>query len=110
MSLRGDLVGRGALIVSSDLRTEVRDGVGALPGPEVLVGGVTAEFADMSDEITEKPPLAIALVLCCSFVFLIAALRSIALPIKAIVLNLLAAGSDLGTCVGVSVRMNAGAL
>lgn len=50
-----------------------------------------------------------ALVLCCSFVFLIAALRSIALPSKAIVMNLLATSSDLGMRVGVSVHMNAGA-
>ncbi|MFQ6392149.1 hypothetical protein ACLMAJ_01700 [Nocardia sp. KC 131] len=51
-----------------------------------LVGGVSAEFAGMSDEITRKLPLSAALSLCCSFVFPVAALRSIALPVKAILI------------------------
>ncbi|MET8870989.1 hypothetical protein [Nocardia sp. NPDC004604] len=55
----------------------------------------------MSDEITGKLPLVIALDLCCSFVFLIAACRSIALPIKAIVMNLLATGAALSSTVAV---------
>ncbi|WP_433682859.1 MMPL family transporter [Nocardia sp. CA-119907] len=80
---------------------EIRDRAAVLPAAQVLVGGVTAEFADMSDEITGKLPLVIALVLCCSFVFLIAAFRSIALPIKAIVMNLLATGAALGITVAV---------
>ncbi|MEV6258551.1 MMPL family transporter [Nocardia sp. NPDC051929] len=80
---------------------EIRDGAAALPGAQVLVGGVTAEFADLSDEITGKLPLVIALVLCCSFVFLTAAFRSIALPMKAIVMNLLATGAALGITVAV---------
>ncbi|WP_433199609.1 MMPL family transporter [Nocardia sp. CA-107356] len=80
---------------------EIRDRAATLSGADVLVGGVTAEFADMSDEITGKLPLVIGLVLCCSFVFLIAAFRSITLPIKAIVMNLLATGAALGITVAV---------
>ncbi|WP_433628970.1 MMPL family transporter [Nocardia sp. CA-120079] len=85
---------------ADQLVREIRDRATALPG-DVLVGGATAEFADMSDEITGKLPLVLALVLCCSFVFLIAAFRSIALPIKAIVMNLLATGAALGITVAV---------
>ncbi|MEU0499735.1 MMPL family transporter [Nocardia sp. NPDC005998] len=80
---------------------EIRDRAAVLPGAAVLVGCVTAEFADMSEEITGKLPLVIALVLCCSFVFLIAAGRSIALPIKAIVMHLLATGAALSSTVAV---------
>ncbi|MEV4234876.1 MMPL family transporter [Nocardia sp. NPDC050408] len=85
---------------ADQLVREIRERATALPG-DVLVGGATAEFADMSDEITGKLPLVVALVLCCSFVFLIAAFRSIALPIKAIVMNLLATGAALGITVAV---------
>ena len=72
---------------------------------------MTAEFADMSDEISEKLPLMIAPVLCCSFVFLIAALRSIALPIRATVMNLPTTGAALGISVAVFqwARPDAGA-
>jgi RND superfamily putative drug exporter len=78
-------------IAATDLVRDVRAGATALSDSNRLVGGATTtEFADMSDEITRKLPLVVALVLCCSFVFLVAAFRSIALPVKAIVMNLLA--------------------
>ncbi|WP_406232937.1 MMPL family transporter [Nocardia sp. NBC_01009] len=80
---------------------DIRADAAGLPDSQVLVGGVTAEFADMSDEITRKLPLVVALVLCCSFVFLVAAFRSIVLPVKAIVMNLLATGAALGITVAV---------
>lgn len=70
-------------------------------GPSVLIGGSTAEFVDISDEMTAKLPLVIALVLACSLAFLIAAFRSIVLPVKAILINLLATGAALGITVSV---------
>ncbi|MBF6187030.1 MMPL family transporter [Nocardia cyriacigeorgica] len=80
-----------------DLRTAAADAAGV----EVRIGGSTAEFVDLSDEMTTKLPLVVALVLTASLIFLIAAFRSIALPVKAIAMNLLATGAALGITVAV---------
>ncbi|MEU4710827.1 MMPL family transporter [Nocardia salmonicida] len=80
-----------------DLRTAAADAAGV----EIRIGGSTAEFVDLSDEMTTKLPLVVALVLTASLIFLIAAFRSIALPIKAIAMNLLATGAALGITVAV---------
>ncbi|WP_373281860.1 MMPL family transporter [Nocardia thailandica] len=80
-----------------DLRNTATDAAGA----EIRIGGSTAEFVDLSDEMTSKLPLVVALVLTASLIFLIAAFRSIALPIKAIAMNLLATGAALGITVAV---------
>ncbi|MBJ8340801.1 MMPL family transporter [Antrihabitans sp. YC3-6] len=87
-----------------DLIGELRDAAGEAGrdgGPTVLIGGSTAEFVDLSDEMTSKLPLVVTLVLGASLVFLTAAFRSIALPIKAIAMNLLATGASLGITVAV---------
>ncbi|WP_260723846.1 MMPL family transporter [Dactylosporangium roseum] len=70
----------------------------AAPG-EVRVGGPTAEFLDMSEETQSKTWLVIGLVLGLSFVFLTVILRSVILPLKAIVMNLLATGAAYGLLV-----------
>ncbi|MEV6322586.1 hypothetical protein AB0M45_15535 [Nocardia sp. NPDC051787] len=46
-----------------------------------------ALFGDLSDKIMGKPPVPVVLVLCCSFVFLVAAFRRIALPERAVVMS-----------------------
>ncbi|WP_256666651.1 MULTISPECIES: MMPL family transporter [Nocardia] len=83
-----------------DLR-EAAEVASAKGGPQILVGGTTAEFVDLADEMTSKLPLVIALVLAASLVFLLIAFASLALPIKAIVMNLLATGAALGLTVAV---------
>lgn len=83
-----------------DLRSAAAD-ISGDGGPQVLIGGSTAEFVDLSDEMTSKLPLVLALVLGFSLLFLLAAFRSIALPIKAILMNLLATGAALGLTVAV---------
>ncbi|GAD83334.1 MMPL family transporter [Nocardia asteroides] len=82
------------------LRSTATD-IGHDGGPTVLVGGSTAEFVDLSDEMTSKLPLVIGLVLTASLIFLAAAFRSIALPLKAIAMNLLATAAALGITVAV---------
>ncbi|MFF5035616.1 MMPL family transporter [Nocardia salmonicida] len=83
-----------------DLRTRAA-ATDTATGTDIRIGGSTAEFVDLSDEMTSKLPLVVALVLTASLIFLIAAFRSIALPIKAIAMNLLATGAALGITVAV---------
>ena len=85
---------------ATDLITDLRSSaqqVGA--DSDILIGGSTAEFVDLDNEMTAKLPIVIGLVLTVSFVFLIVAFRSIALPLKAILMNLLATGAALGITV-----------
>ncbi|MFH5245442.1 MMPL family transporter [Antrihabitans spumae] len=83
-----------------DLRTQAAD-LGRDSGPTIRIGGSTAEFVDLAEEMNSKLPLVIALVLASSLLFLLVAFRSIVLPLKAILMNLLATGAALGLTVAV---------
>ncbi len=65
-------------------------------GPEVAVGGATAKIVDLSNETNAKVPFVLGLILALSLLFLMAVFRSLVLPIKAIIMNLLATGATVG--------------
>lgn len=62
----------------------------------VLVGGNSAAQLDFDDEVLDSLPLVVALILVLSFVALAALLRSVVLPIKAIITNLLSVAAAFG--------------
>lgn len=70
-------------------------------GQEVLVGGATAQFADVSKETIDKIPYIFLMVLGLSLLFLVMVFRSIALPIKAVVMNLLVTAAAVGATIAV---------
>ncbi len=86
---------------SEQLVRDIRAQAERADAAQILVGGTTAEFVDISDEITDRLPWVIAFVLIFSLVFLIFVFRSVLLPIKAILMNLLATGAALGITVAV---------
>ncbi len=63
---------------------------------EVYVTGEAAGTADFNQVMKSKTPLVFAFVLGLSFLLLLATFRSIVIPIKAIVLNLLSVGASYG--------------
>jgi uncharacterized membrane protein YdfJ with MMPL/SSD domain len=73
--------------------------VGKLAGAEVAVTGVTAGSKDFIDAMTARAPLVFAFVLSLAFILLLVTFRSIVVPIKAIVLNLLSVGAAYGILV-----------
>jgi putative drug exporter of the RND superfamily len=80
-----------------DLRSEVVPEVfGEVPGVDVLVGGNTAFFADFLDVADRYQWIVLAFVLGLSFVLLTLVFRSIVVPIKAIIMNLLSVGAAYG--------------
>src|ERR671937_807473 len=81
------------------LRDIVPQTVGALPDAEAGVTGLTAEWRDSQDELKEKLPIVVGFVLLFAFGLLLVAFRSIVIPIKAIVLNLLSVGAAYGVLV-----------
>jgi RND superfamily putative drug exporter len=71
---------------------------------KVLVGGQTAFNKDFFDLTDRYMPIVFAFVLGLSFVLLTVAFRSVIVPIKAIVLNLLSVGAAYGLIVLVSLK------
>jgi len=71
------------------------DGVPA----EVYVGGLTAETADFYGIVDLYTPIVFAFVLGLSFIILMMVFRSIVIPIKAIIMNLLSVGATYGLLV-----------
>ena len=60
------------------------------------VTGETANGLDIDEKIINSMPLTIGLILSITFILLLIAFKSIVLPLKAIVLNILVTGSSLG--------------
>jgi RND superfamily putative drug exporter len=73
----------------------------ALSGTDAtfVVGGLTAQYVDLSDETMRRLPLVVGIVLGLSFLYLLVVFRSLLLPLKAAALNLLATGAALGLTV-----------
>jgi RND superfamily putative drug exporter len=74
----------------------VPETVGRLPGAEVAVNGMTAGSKDFLDTMRSHLPIVFLFVLSLAFILLLVTFRSIVVPIKAIVLNLLSVGSAYG--------------
>jgi putative drug exporter of the RND superfamily len=70
-------------------------------GAQVHVGGITAIFEDFGTAIAEKLPLFIGVVVLLSALLLMAVFRSVLVPLKAVVMNLLSIGAAFGLIVAV---------
>jgi RND superfamily putative drug exporter len=70
-------------------------------GVTVLVGGVTAAGVDASHYLSNRLPYVIGLVILLSFILLMTVFRSIAIPIKAAIMNLISMGAAYGVIVAV---------
>jgi putative drug exporter of the RND superfamily len=68
-------------------------------GPDVRVGGQPASTADFIDSVYGSFPLMIALIALTTFVLLARAFRSLLLPAKAIVLNIVSVAAGWGALV-----------
>lgn len=68
---------------------------------EALVGGPTAGFIDQSEKIASRLPWFILAVVVVSFLLLMMVFRSILVPLKAALLNLLSIGAAYGVVVAV---------
>ena len=90
---------------TSDLLERLREDVipAATQGTplKVYVGGNTAGFEDFSDKVASRLPLFIAVVIGLSVLLLIAAFRSLWIPLVSAVFNLLSVGAAYGVVVAV---------
>ena len=98
------LAGKGTDATSNraleQLRQEVIPAtIGRVPGVTVRTTGMTAESKDFNDSMKAHAPIVFAFVLGLAFVLLLVTFRSIVIPIKAIILNLLSVGAAYGVLV-----------
>jgi RND superfamily putative drug exporter len=70
-------------------------------GVTALVGGITATFSDFADKIATRLPILIVVVLALSFVLLMVVFRSVVVPLKAVIMNLLSIGAAYGVIVAI---------
>ena len=76
-------------------------GVSAGSGTAVYVGGGTAMFIDLSEQVQDRLPWFIGAVILLSVLLLMVVFRSIAVPLKAAAMNLLSIGAAYGVIVAV---------
>jgi putative drug exporter of the RND superfamily len=90
-----------ALAFVRRLRASLVPRAGFPPGSAVVTGGVPAQGTDFLDRLYDWFPLLVAAVLGLTAVVLLRAFRSIVLPVKAVVLNLLSVAAACGVVVAV---------
>ena len=99
--------GNGTDDVSNRAVAALRDGivsstVGDAPGVRhAYVSGMAAQSSDWNDLMKSRAPLVFAFVLTLAFLLLLVTFRSLVIPIKAIVLNLLSVAAAYGVLVWV---------
>jgi RND superfamily putative drug exporter len=85
----------------STLRSDTLPAAVEGTGATTMVTGTTALYDDLSSRISERLPLFIGVVVALSFVLLMIVFRSVLVPAKAAVMNLLSIGAAYGVLVAV---------
>jgi RND superfamily putative drug exporter len=83
------------------LRDDVIPDATAGTGLQAYVGGQTARQIDLSDRVASRLPWFIGAVIALSFLLLMVVFRSILVPIKAAIMNVLSIGAAYGVIVAV---------
>ncbi len=78
------------------VRDRIVPDVVAGSGVQVSVGGITAASIDVAEKLSSRLPWFIGGVLVLSFLLLMAVFRSLLVPLKAVIMNLLATGAAYG--------------
>ncbi|HET8628203.1 MAG TPA: MMPL family transporter [Thermomicrobiales bacterium] len=82
-----------------DLRDTVISGIPQLRAYTVLVGGNSASFIDLQHSVYSRFPLVIAVTMLLTFLMLMMFFQSLALPLKAILMNLASIAATYGVLV-----------
>jgi RND superfamily putative drug exporter len=83
--------------IRADVIPPIEEGTGA----QVHVGGINAIFEDFGNAIADKLPLFIGVVVLLSALLLMIVFRSLLVPLKAVLMNLLSIGAAFGLIVAV---------
>ncbi len=97
--IHGESSSQAAVDAVTALRDEYIPAAFAGVSANVLVGGVTAITADVFEIVEIYTPFVFLFVLGFSFIVLMLVFRSIVIPIKAVIMNLLSVGASYGLLV-----------
>ncbi len=86
---------------TATLVSDLRDEIIPATGVDAKVGGLTAASTDFADFLSGRLFLLIAVVLLLSFILLMAVFRSLLVPLKAVIMNLLSIGAAYGIIVAI---------
>jgi RND superfamily putative drug exporter len=86
---------------TTDLVTRLRSTELPTTGVKVNVGGFTAGSVDFAEYLGGRLPILIGAVLILSFLLLMIVFRSILVPLKAVIMNLLSVGASYGVIVAI---------
>jgi len=86
---------------TADLVNSLRDDVIPQSGVDAKIGGLTASSTDFASYMGDRMPLLFGVVLALSFLLLMAVFRSILVPLKAVIMNLLSIGAAYGILVAI---------
>jgi RND superfamily putative drug exporter len=100
------LVGEGTDRASTDALAALREDVipatlGRVPGIEYAVTGDTAASKDWNDAMRSAVPIVFGFVLAFAFLLLLVTFRSVVIPLKAILMNLLSVAAAYGVVVAI---------
>jgi len=97
ISMQGSGTDNASNVALATLRNDVIPAtLDRVKGVEVHVGGLTAGSKDFNDSMTSHLPIVFGFVLGMAFLLLLVTFRSIVVPLKAIVLNLLSVAAAYG--------------
>jgi RND superfamily putative drug exporter len=96
---KGDTLGPAARDAVNRMRNEYIPASFEGSSAKVLVGGGAAENEDYVNTMNTYLPIVVGFVLALSFVLLLVVFRSIVIPVKAIIMNLLSVGAAYGLVV-----------
>ncbi|MFL6114960.1 MAG: MMPL family transporter [Catenulispora sp.] len=95
--LAGDGADSASATALGDLRSRVLPATfGHVAGIEYNVGGEAAGQSDFSDQLHRTTPLVVGFVVLLAFVLMVAAFRSLAIPLTAVAVNLLSVCTSYG--------------
>lgn len=81
------------------LRSDVVPEVAA--GTNIYIGGLTAATVDFADANADRLPILLGVVILLSFILLVVVFRSLVVPLKAAIMNLLSIGAAYGVVVAI---------
>ena len=84
-----------------ELRSDVLPAAIGTSGAQAYVGGLTASFIDIGDQISNRLPYFIGAVVLLSFLLLMLVFHSVLIPLTAALMNLLSVGAAYGATVAV---------
>jgi RND superfamily putative drug exporter len=106
VGIEGDQSSKDARIVVKNIRALESKNMQFGGEVDVHVAGIAAYNQDVLDAVAEKMPIALAFILISSYILIFFQVRSVILPIKALIMNILSISASFGVLVWIFQQGN----